>query len=135
MKKVIGLVFTMAFTVPSPVVAQVITSYVAEIGYQDMQNSRGVQLDGMGTILQQDRANFHRFGIRQQGDSPDPLFGNRQHRARIPVLYQNGQRHRLIEDIVKSGHLVTVQVVVYGQNSFPTRIEIDFADGSENCGC
>ncbi|QUJ76502.1 hypothetical protein KDD17_16780 [Sulfitobacter albidus] len=65
-----------------------IGSYTAMIGPQDLVNSSGKRLTSAGAILAQDRANYHRFGIRQQGDQGDPWFGARGQRAAIPSLVQ-----------------------------------------------
>ena len=68
----------------------IVDSYTAEITPQDRVNSRGSALRDVGAILAQDRANFHRFGIRHPGDSPDSTFDNRQARANMPQLVARG---------------------------------------------
>lgn len=66
----------------------VITSYRAYIGQEDLSASDGLRLKAVRDILRQDRANFHKFGIRQRGDTADDYFtsaGNRQLFERIPI--------------------------------------------------
>ncbi len=52
-----------------------LASYYATIGREDFYNSSGSPLRDVGAVVQQDRANFHRFGLRHSGDETDPYFG------------------------------------------------------------
>lgn len=56
-------------------------SYNTELSMNDAFNSRGVPLEGWCALLQQDRANFHRFNKRDQYDETDPFFDNPERRA------------------------------------------------------
>lgn len=58
-------------------------SYRTTLGASDMQNSSGLRLTDFCAIVQQDRANYHRFGIRDPGDQGDPHFANRSNRSKI----------------------------------------------------
>lgn len=58
-------------------------SYSAWIGQQDLYNSRGQRLGEPWQIIRQDRANFHRFNIRDAGDGGDPWFANANARASL----------------------------------------------------
>ena len=51
-----------------------VVSYEAFIGPADLYNSKGVRLRSAAAIIQQDRANVHRFGVIDFGDSIDPFF-------------------------------------------------------------
>ena len=62
----------------------------AVIGGEDRRNSRGVALPDVEYIIRQDRANFHRFGIRHPGDTADRFFSSADARNRLAVLLQNG---------------------------------------------
>lgn len=112
-----------------------ITAYFAEIGREDMRNSSGAPLGDFGAILQQDRANWHRFGIRHDGDHGDPLFGNLEMRAQIPALYARGPRDTLIERIVLRGDPLGIMVVVCGRGGRPDYLVLSFADGDGHRGC
>ncbi len=57
--------------------------YVAYLGEDDHYNSRGKRLTEPWQIIRQDRANFHRFGIRDRGDQGDSFFSSMQNRARM----------------------------------------------------
>ncbi len=59
-------------------------SYNTTISQRDLYASDGVRLSGVGAILQQDRANFHRFNRRDRGDGYDDLFRSAESRMLIP---------------------------------------------------
>lgn len=119
-----------------PVAAQQqLGAYYAQIGREDMFNSSGVRLGDLGAILQQDRANYHRFGIRHAGDDSDPFFADRAARSQIPQLYARGPREALIERIVMQGNTLGILVVVCGRGGRPDYLVINFADGDGYKGC
>lgn len=111
---------------PLPVAAQeVIASYYATLSANDLRNSRGARLSDVGSILQQDRANFHRFGIRDDGDGHDPLFGSAALRARMPDLYARGPgAPAYIVDLLREGQSRFVHVRVIGRGGQPAYIEV-----------
>jgi hypothetical protein len=113
----------------------VIEAYYAELSQRDMFNSSGVRLTDLGAILQQDRANVHRFGKRDPGDELDPFFANRELRARIPGLYARGDTDPLIARIVTGGSPLAVLVLLCGGRAQPEYLVVDFADGDGNRGC
>jgi hypothetical protein len=51
---------------------------------RDLFASDGVRLGGVGAILQQDRANYHRYNRRDRGDGYDVMFLSAESRALIP---------------------------------------------------
>ncbi|MEZ0299521.1 MAG: hypothetical protein ACAI35_23950 [Candidatus Methylacidiphilales bacterium] len=86
-----------------------ITSYRAYIGDADRRSTDGQHLHSTKDILQQDRANFHRYGIRQRGDTGDNLFESpraRQMFQRVPIRVGR----QLAEAIHDGDVLVTVTV-------------------------
>ncbi len=64
--------------------------YVAYLGTDDHYNSRGVRLTEPWQIVRQDRANFHRFGIRDRGDEGDRFFASMANRGRMERMILNG---------------------------------------------
>jgi hypothetical protein len=84
------VVFAVCLTLLAPMArAQaLIGEYYALIGPADFYNSSGARLGDFGAILQQDRANYHRFGRRDDLDGWDPIFGDPAQRARIPQIWQ-----------------------------------------------
>jgi hypothetical protein len=101
----------------------VLGHYFATIGPQDFHNSSGARLTDPCAILQQDRANVHRFGIAQDGDQRDPWFGDRAARTVI------GSNCRLLHpssayvaDFLRQGRTRYVYVQVHGRNGRPTYV-------------
>lgn len=109
---------------------QLLATYFAMLDPHDMRNSSGVTLRDFGAILQQDRANYHRFGRRNEMDGSDPFFGNPALRARIPELYARGPgAPDYIRRMVLSGTPRFVMIRVYGQNGTPAWIEVSEGAG------
>lgn len=77
-------------TLPLPATAQeqLLAQYVADLGPEDHFNSSGTRLTTFGALLAQDRANYHRFGIRHRNDGADPIFSDRGMRAQIAAKFQ-----------------------------------------------
>jgi hypothetical protein len=107
-------------------------SYSAEIASPDMINSSGAQLQNLAAILQQDRANYHRFGIRQDGDEADPYFADFRTRARMPAIYKPGPRDAEIEALLAFGAVIRLDVEVCLRNGRPVQIGIRYSDAAES---
>ncbi len=94
-----------------PATATVLDRYVAFIGRDDLYNSSGVRLTEPWQILRQDRANYHRFGVRQRGDQGDSFFGAIDNRARMERMIMNGSvEPRAAQSIVGGGSTVVVTI-------------------------
>ncbi len=115
----------------SPAAAQqVLAEYFAMLNPHDMRNSSGNRLTGMGDVLQQDRANYHRFGIADEYDQWDPLFSSREMRARIPDLYARGPgAPGYIAQAIRSGQPRFVWVRVIGVNGVPAYLLVEEGAG------
>ena len=124
------MIIAAAALLTTPVTAGEITSYYADLDAADMRNSGGTVLLNMGAVLQQDRANVHRFGIMQLGDEIDPIFANRAMRAQIPTLYANGPKVAGLADWVARGQNVRVFVSICGTKSRPDYLIVNYGDGA-----
>ena len=62
---------------------QLLESYVAELSERDHFNSAGQRLTTAAAIIRQDRANFHRFGLRDPGDEDDKFFADEGNRGAL----------------------------------------------------
>ena len=103
-------------TVPAAFADEIIGSYVAYIGRDDLYNSKGARLKEPWQILRQDRANYHRFGISQSGDEWDPFFSSKQNRAIMERMIMNGSMTSGARNgLVRGG--ATVFVRIYGSGS------------------
>ncbi|MEL6521427.1 MAG: hypothetical protein AAFQ66_10715 [Pseudomonadota bacterium] len=104
---------------------QFMGEYFTLIGPEDFYNSSGARLTDIADIVQQDRANFHRFGIRHQFDQTDPFFGSRELRARIPSLYYSGPgTAAYIVAGLRAGNTHFIHVRIFGQNGVPQYIVV-----------
>lgn len=95
----------------------VIAEYLAWLGPEDIVNSQGVRLTNFGSVLAQDRANYHRFGIRHRLDSSDSIFGSRDMRSALPRFYDAGRtvESHILQDVMSGrGHFVLVRVMGTG---------------------
>jgi hypothetical protein len=84
---------------------QLIGSYVALLSERDHFNSNGQRLTSAAAIIRQDRANFHRFGIRDPEDQDDPFFADEGNRAALEQMLERGHADpgvvaRIVNDIV-----------------------------------
>lgn len=115
----------------APAVAQnVIGGYRAEIGAADLVNSRGAALSHPWQVIRQDRANVHRFGLRQPGDELDPWFGSAEMRAALEgwVRY-GGLSPALGAQIMAGGVMLHVEVLGYGNSATGVRVTLAGAGG------
>lgn len=77
--------------IPVPVRAQqLIESYVALLSESDHFNSQGQRLTSAAAIIRQDRANYHRFGIRDPEDESDTLFADESNRQALEQMLERG---------------------------------------------
>ena len=69
---------------------ELVASYNAYIGQDDLYNSSNVRLTQPWQVIRQDRANVHRFGIRQPGDDVDGFFNSARNRELAERMIRNG---------------------------------------------
>ncbi len=101
---------------------QIIAEYYTMLIGADLRNSSGTPLTDFCAVVQQDRANYHRFGIRHDLDEWDPVFSNRAARARIAATCQlAGGSEYLPSSLAQYGSKY-VFVRVYGSGGMPTLV-------------
>lgn len=116
----------------APVSAEdVIASYGAYIGSDDLHNSSGRRLTEAWQVLRQDRANFHRFGISQPGDEWDPIFDDMQARAALESMSRQGYISSGARALILGGD-ASVYVTIWGDGMNATYVEVVTY---EECGC
>ncbi|HNO59723.1 MAG TPA: hypothetical protein PKH44_03740 [Plasticicumulans sp.] len=92
--------------------------YVARLSAADHYNSSGERLRSAAAIIRQDRANLHRYGVRDPEDETDRFFAAADNRARLERLLADGFLDRTTERIiVEDTPLVRVEV-------WPNRVEV-----------
>jgi hypothetical protein len=99
-------------TITAPVSAQQLKeSYKAQLSERDHFNSNGERLQSAAAIIRQDRANFHRFGIRDPADQSDVFFTDVNNRAALEALIERGTSEPgAINRIVNGTPLVRVDI-------------------------
>mgnify|MGYP001822592067 CR=1 FL=1 len=100
--------FAVALTLALPATAQETGSYLTFISANDIYNSSGTRLTTVGAIIQQDRANYHRFGIPDADDNGDPWFGNAALRATLSGARISASNDGSIGRILEGRALVVV---------------------------
>ena len=122
--KTVCVAATLVLTAAGPAFAQDwIGGYTAYIGEDDLYNSKGARLREPWQILRQDRANYHRFGIRQRGDEGDPFFSSADNRAAMEQMLRRGSITREARHLLLQGG-ATVYVDIYGRNGVGRSVEV-----------
>ncbi|MBS8260130.1 hypothetical protein DYI23_07865 [Roseibium polysiphoniae] len=90
---------------------QLLEVYSAYLGSADHFNSKGARLTQPWQIIRQDRANFHKFGLRDPGDEGDRYFASAANRGRMERMILNGTIERSAAGrIVNSNVWITVEI-------------------------
>ena len=88
-----------------------IASYSAYIGQDDLYNSNGARLTEPWQVIRQDRANVHKFGIRQPGDESDGFFGSVRNRELAETMIRRGAISADAANLLLNGDVrITVEV-------------------------
>lgn len=86
-----------------------LTSFRARLSAADHKASDGFPLKAVGMIIQQDRANYHRFAKRDAEDTSDDVFADQQARAKLANAEIAGQPD-LLKEVLNGAPLVDVHV-------------------------
>lgn len=129
--KFFGSIFLVATAlVLNPVAASaesLMFEYYATLSTKDTYNSRGQPLNSVCAIVQQDRANVHKFG-NPDGDKPDSFFTTPARRAMIKGKCDYVRSHHTV-DRIRSQYIGFVLVRVFGTGERITRVKISEAAG------
>ncbi|GGX47698.1 hypothetical protein GCM10007385_14360 [Tateyamaria omphalii] len=113
----------------APTSAQQFTfEYYAVLSPQDTYNSRGQPLNDVCGIVQQDRANVHKFGKRDSADTVDLFFTTPERRAMITGRCEYDPSYHTVERI-RTQFIGYVRVLVFGSGNTVTRVQIFEAAG------
>ena len=97
---------------------ELIESYVAFLSEADHFNSNGQRLTSAAAIIRQDRANFHRFGIRDPQDEDDSFFADAGNRETLERMLENGHAAPGVISRIVNG-TVLIRVDIYRSASGP----------------
>ncbi|NRB04603.1 MAG: hypothetical protein HRU30_15230 [Rhodobacteraceae bacterium] len=105
--------------------------FYTSLGPADAYNSRAQPLDNICAILQQDRANWHKFGKREQFDGGDFFFTTPARRALITQTCQyDASYYAQPGERIRSGvRNFYVYVRVFGSGGAVTRVLISEGAG------
>jgi hypothetical protein len=100
-----------AFAAPAAA-ADLIGSYNAYLSRADHYNSQGERLTTAAAIIRQDRANFHKFGVQDDGDESDNYFDNVNNRAVLEQMLNDGSSDAGVLSRIVNGN-VMIHVDIY----------------------
>ncbi len=97
--------------------------YYARISQRDHYGAKNKKLKDAGTILQQDRANYHKYNRRDREDTGDNHFDTRGNRNKIKRMLARGSTSKNILDAIRYGTpLVKVKI-------YPEYIDVTLESG------
>ena len=102
-----------------------IAEYNAYIGEDDLYNSNGERLSEPWQVIRQERANFHKFGIRQDGDEDDDFFSILENRARAERMIRDGTMTRSARALLLEGNVMINVKVFEGSDGDYLQITVD----------
>jgi hypothetical protein len=70
--------------------AELVASYTTRLSAGDHVNSDGARLQGAADIIQQDRANYHKWKERDDEDEGERFFTSAERRAQIGKMLERG---------------------------------------------
>ena len=97
---------------------QLLESYQAFLSERDHFSSSGQRLTTAAAVIRQDRANYHRFGLKDQGDENDMFFADSANRTALERLLERGRAEPGVISRIVNG-TPTVRVEVWRGNSGP----------------
>jgi len=104
-------VLASSFVVNSALARDLIESYVARLSANDHFSSKHERLTSPALIIRQDRANFHKFGKRDDEDESDAFFQNADNREELQKLLERGHTTKeAYRAIVNGEPLIRVNV-------------------------
>lgn len=106
---------------------EIVGSYSAFIGTDDLYNSAGKKLSSPWQVLRQDRANFHKYGISQSGDESDPYFASADNRAAMEELLGNLDFDKATTRQLLSGEAL-VYVEIYARKGRLSYINVEIVN-------
>lgn len=103
----------------------VLDEYNAYIGEDDLYNSNGERLREPWQIIRQDRANFHKFRVRQPGDESDGYFSSVDNRAAAERMVRSGTITREARRLLLNGDVMINVKVLEGADGVYLKINVE----------
>lgn len=106
---------------PAAAQSRLIESYQARLSSADHFNSSGERLTSPAAIIRQDRANFHKFGVRDEEDEGDRFFADQGNRALMERMLERGRTTASVRrSIVNGSPLIRVELWREGGDDYVT---------------
>ncbi|MCX7068050.1 MAG: hypothetical protein NTW85_10210 [Methylococcales bacterium] len=112
MKKIIVLIGLLLLSPLSYAEETLVESYTAKLSSEDHFNSDGQRLKNVADIIRQDRANYHKFNVRDNEDNADSFFADKDNLERIPAMLKKGHIDKETQKSILNGTPV-VSVKIY----------------------
>lgn len=93
-----------------------VESYTAHLSEQDHFSSRGERLRSAAAIIPQDRANFHKFGLRDPRDESAPFFSSAANRDAFEQMLTRGRIDKSLSRAIID-RTPTVRVEIFRSHS------------------
>lgn len=119
--------FAFSLTTFAAAAEELMLEYHTMLTTNDTYSSRGVALNDVCAIVQQDRANVHKFGNPDR-EQPDWFFTSPERRAMITGKCEYDPSYHTVQRI-RSQFIGFVKVRVFGAGGFVTRVQIFEAAG------
>jgi hypothetical protein len=112
----LGAAFAMAALSPA-CAAELIGGYNAFLSSADHFNSNGERLTTAAAIIRQDRANFHKFNVRDDQDENDSYFDSMRNRAVLEQMLNDGDSDPgVLRRIVNGNVMIHVDIYRSGRH-------------------
>ena len=90
---------------------ELMESYTARLSANDHFSSKGERLESAAAIIRQDRANYHKFNLRDPEDGEDVFFASAGNRALLEKQLERGTSERsALRAVVNGTPLVKVLI-------------------------
>jgi hypothetical protein len=103
----------------------VLDEYNAYIGEDDLYNSNGERLREPWQIIRQDRANYHKYKVRQRGDENDSYFSSVNNRAAAERMVRSGTITREARRLLLNGDVMINVKVMEGDDGVYLTINVE----------
>lgn len=105
--------------------AEVIDTYTAYIGANDLYNSAGKRLTKPWQIIRQDRANYHALDLKDQGDEGDTFFADPANRQTLETMLTNGSMSQEAQKMILGGDCwISVKILGHADRGTSLVVEV-----------
>jgi hypothetical protein len=108
----LAMIAAFGFSAGAAQADRLVEEYSAYIGEEDLYNSNGEALTEPWQVIRQDRANYHRYGVRQPGDEGDSFFASPRNREKAERMIEYGTiDYRAARALLRGGSVINVQIL------------------------